>query len=79
MGINGMEAALSSDYLSPKTKTDLKKRLKKGTPQPLKRHFEELQNWGIDFDSINERMIRTGAPRIPVGHDYYGCELDDEP
>ncbi len=72
MGVDGMKAALDSPYLSPETKVALQQRLQKGTPQPLRSHVEELGVWGIDFDHIHESMIRSGAPPIPEGHDYYG-------
>jgi len=69
MGIDGFNAALESDLISSEMKEELKNRVKK-SPQPLNSHLEELLAWGLDFDCIHQKMVRSGGS--PAKESHYG-------
>ena len=71
MGIDGFHAALDTNFLSLETKALLKQRLKKGAPQPLTSHLEELLSWDISFEHIHQTMVKSGGHPLLKAHDYY--------
>lgn len=63
IGIDGLTAALDSNFISKETKELLQKRLKKSNPKQLNSHLEELSAWGVNFDSLHRKMADSeGAP-----------------
>ncbi|MEM9214094.1 MAG: hypothetical protein AAGD25_07070 [Cyanobacteria bacterium P01_F01_bin.150] len=64
MKIDGLTAALASSFISTETKELLKNRLKKSETQQVDSHLEELLAWGVNFDSLHQRMVDSGGPSL---------------